>query len=432
MSQGRNSYRLVKKLIKEHEAWFSRTLPLVASENLASMAVRKALSSDMGQRYAEGPPGDRIYAGCRYMDKVEEVTMDLARKLFGGDFVDVRPISGLIANLSVYSGLTTPGDTIVSLSTASGGHISSESKESQGTAGFVHGLRVEYFEYDVKKLNIDVDRSLKKMSNLRREKKSPKVVTFGASLFLFPHPLRDMVERIREMGATVLYDGAHVAGLIAGGEFQNPMKEGADLLTFSTHKTMFGPQGGLIVGRSEFREKVSLGVFPGTTSNHHPNLVAGKALALAELMEFGKIYARDVISNARALAEALSESGENVLGEALGFTRSHQVVLDTTKYGGGIKAEKLLESVNIITNRQSFPREPYTPRPGVPEGLRLGTSELTRLGFSNSDMEEVAAIIHYALNGGERERVVKRVEEVRKGKQSAKYAFERSPAYFYS
>ncbi|MDG6933930.1 MAG: serine hydroxymethyltransferase [Nitrososphaerota archaeon] len=431
MSQGRNSYRLVKKLIREHEAWFSRTLPLVASENLASMAVREALSSDMGQRYAEGPPGDRIYAGCRYMDKVEEVAMDLARKLFGGDFVDVRPISGLIANLSVYSGLTTPGDTIVSLSTASGGHISSESKESQGTAGLVHGLRVEYFEYDVKKLNIDVDRSLKKMSSLHREKKSPKVVTFGASLFLFPHPLRDMVERIREIGATVLYDGAHVAGLIAGGEFQDPMKEGADLLTFSTHKTMFGPQGGMIVGRSEFREKVSLGVFPGTTSNHHPNLVAGKALALAELMEFGKIYARDVISNARALAEALSESGENVLGEALGFTRSHQVVLDTMKYGGGIKAEKLLESVNIITNRQSFPREPYTPRPEVPEGLRLGTSELTRLGFSKSDMKEVAAIIHYALNGGERERVMERVEEVRKGKQSAKYSFERSPAYFY-
>jgi glycine hydroxymethyltransferase len=432
MRKGTYEYRQVKKLVREHEIWFSNSLPLVASENLASRAVREVLSSDMGQRYAEGPPGDRIYAGCRYMDGVEEVAVNLSKRLFGGDFADVRPISGLIANLAVYSALTKPGDMIMSLSTASGGHISSEGYQARGSAGLVHGLKVEYLEFDVKNLNIDVEGSLKKLSELGMKDRFPKVVTFGASLFLFPHPLKEMAEKIRETGSTVLYDGAHVAGLIAGGQFQNPIKEGADLLTFSTHKTMFGPQGGIIVGSSEFAERVSAGVFPGTTSNHHPNLVAGKALALAELLAFGEKYAKDVVSNARTLAEELSSLGEVVLGEGLGFTMSHQVVLDTTKYGGGVKAEKMLESMNIITNRQALPRSPSVPKPNQPEGVRLGTSELTRLGFSKSDMKEVARILHDSLNGGKREKIISRIKELRRDKQSALYTFERSPAYFYS
>lgn len=430
MSKAFEDYMRAKMMIKEHERYFSECLPLIASENVTSRDVRLAVASDMMHRYAEGEPGERIYAGCRYMDEVERLALQYAKKLFHAEFADARPISGLTANLAVYTALTKPGERIASLPTYSGGHISSAGKKEHGSAWMVHGLNVEDLAFDESTLNIDVDVTLKRLTRLNSEGKKVRIVTFGASLFLFPHPVKELEDELHSLGSVVMYDAAHVAGLIAGKKFQNPMKEGADLVTFSTHKTMYGPQGGMIIGRARYKDRISKGIFPGVTSNHHPNLVAGKALALMEMAEFGEEYAKQVISNAKVLAERLSELGLKVLGEKLGFTESHQVALNLSEYGGGIKAEKQLESYNILCNRQSIPKSRAAK--GSPEGIRLGTAELTRFGMKNSEMKEIAELIYSALKGKEKARVLERVKELRKDARSVKFTFFSTDAYIYA
>ncbi len=420
-------YKKIQGLVKKHESWFSECLPLVASENVTSGAVRRVLASDLGHRYAEGEPRNRIYAGCEYIDGIEEIATALGKKVFGADFVDIRPISGLVANLAVYSALTEPGDSIMALATSDGGHISSGPREQWGSAGLVHGLRVRNFAFDAELMNIDVDGTIRA---LEREGKDVKLAMFGASLFLFPHPLKELAGRLSEAGAVICYDAAHVAGLIGGGRFQDPLREGAEIMTFSTHKSLFGPQGGAIVARSGHEDMIKNGVFPGTTSNHHPHSSAAKAVAFAEMLQFGASYARDVIANARALATRLAELGERVIGERGGYTRSHQVVLDASRYGGGIKAEKTLERMNVIVNRQGLPRGLKTEGP-APAGIRLGVTELTRLGFGRSDMVQVAEILHGALGGRPAREVIRAARELRKDSQTVRYSFDNSPAYLY-
>jgi glycine hydroxymethyltransferase len=427
-----SEYKNIVSLVKQHEKWFSESLPLVASENVASRGVKEVLSSDLGQRYAEGWPGERVYAGCKYIDQIELAAIDLAKKLFKAEFVDVRPVSGACANLAVYSTLSDPGDTLMALSIPNGGHISAGKKEFSGTAGLVHGLQIEYFGFDRERMNIDVDETKKKLAKLKSEGKSPKIMMFGGSLLLFPQPVREMSEAAKEVGAIPCYDAAHVAGLIAGGQFQDPLREGAHLMTFSTHKTLFGPQGGAIVARSEYAEGIKKAVFPGTSSNHHLHGVAAKALTFAEFLKYGRPYAKDVVTNARALAEGLAELGEKVIGENMGYTRSHQVALDVTKYGDGGMIEKKLESMNIIANRQLLPGDLQAGRHYTnPGGVRLGVSELTRLGMNKSDMREVAEILHLALTTDKVAQIKKRVARLRKSHQTVKYSFKESPAYFY-
>jgi glycine hydroxymethyltransferase len=427
-----SEYKNIVSLVKQHEKWFSESLPLVASENVASRGVKEVLSSDLGQRYAEGWPGERVYAGCKYIDQIELAAIDLAKKLFKAEFVDVRPVSGACANLAVYSTLSDPGDTLMALSIPNGGHISAGKKEFSGTAGLVHGLQIEYFGFDRERMNIDVDETKKKLAKLKSEGRSPKIIMFGGSLLLFPQPVREVSEAAKEFGAIPCYDAAHVAGLIAGGQFQDPLREGAHLMTFSTHKTLFGPQGGAIVARSEYAEGIKKAVFPGTSSNHHLHSVAAKALTFAEFLKYGRPYAKDVVANARALAEGLAELGEKVIGESMGYTRSHQVALDVTKYADGGMMEKKLESMNIIANRQLLPGDLQAGRHYTnPGGVRLGVAELTRLGMNKSDMREVAEILHLALTTDKAAQIKKRVASLRKSRQTVKYSFKESPAYFY-
>jgi glycine hydroxymethyltransferase len=415
--------------VRRHEKWFSESLPMIASENVASKAVRDVLSSDLGQRYAEGWPGERVYAGCRYIDRIELTAIDLAKKLFRAEFVDVRPTSGVVANLAVYSALSSPGDTMMVLSIPSGGHISAAKRELSGTAGLVHSLEIEYFAFDKEEMNIDVDETKKR---IRALKKPIKIGLFGGSLFLFPHPVKELAPTLREAGATVCYDAAHVAGLIAGGQFQDPLREGAEVMMFSTHKTLFGPQGGAIAASSRLAEDLKKAVFPGTTSNHHLHSVAGKAIAFAEFLEFGRKYAKDVVRNAQVLAESLAGLGETVLGERNGYTKSHQVVLDVTKYGDGAIMERKLEDQNIIINRQLIPGDLQAGRHYTnPGGIRLGVAELTRLGMGRGEMVEVAEILHSALGGKKKRESIGRIKELRSGFQTAKYTFGQSPAYFY-
>ncbi len=402
---------------------------MIASENVASRRVRDVMASDLGHRYAEGWPGERVYAGCKYIDEIELQAIALGKRLFKADFVDVRPISGVVANLAVYSALSGPGDRMMALSIPNGGHISHGKRDFSGSAGLVHSLEIDYFAFDKDVMNIDVDETKKRI----RAAKQLRLAMFGGSLFLFPHPVKELSEAFREAGATVCYDAAHVIGLIAGGRFQDPLREGAQVMTFSTHKTLFGPQGGAIASGSEFADQIKKAVFPGTTSNHHLHGVAAKALAFAEFLEFGRQYSGQVVVNAQELAGRLAGLGEKVLGEKVGYTESHQVVVDVTKYNDGGSMEKLLEEQNIIVNRQLIPGDLQAGRHYTnPGGIRLGVAELTRLGMGRGEMAEVAEILHEAMGGKKKPKVRARIADMREGFQRVKYSFTESPAYFFS
>jgi glycine hydroxymethyltransferase len=430
----RDAYNKVFTALENHQNWFANSIPLIASENVPSPAVREAIISDFGNRYAEGWAGERVYAGCIYIDQVEIICMDLARRLFGAEFADVRPVSGVNANLTVYSAFTDPGETMLALAIPNGGHISAARKEFNGTAGLVHGLNVEYFAFDRDNWNIDVDKTKEKVKKLEEDGKKPKLAMFGGSLFLFPHPVKELADFLKSEGIVVCYDSAHVSGLIAGGQFQAPLKEGADAMTLSTHKTLFGPQGGTVLSWDKYADKIKAAAFPGTSSNHHLHHVAGKAVAFAEFLEFGQEYAKQVISNAQALGQALNEEGIDVLASNLGFTKSHQIAVNITKFGLGGDLEKVLEKANIILNRQLIPGDVQAGRHYQnPGGLRLGTSEVTRLGMKQGEMKVIASLMgRIIVKKEDPTRVKLEVEEMRKNFQKVHFAFEpNTPAYKY-
>jgi len=344
--------------------------------------------------------------------------------------VDVRPISGVVANLAVYTALTQPGDTTMSLSIPSGGHITTGKKELGGTAGAVHGLNVEYLPFDYKEMTIDVDAAKKKINELNNVTRIPecwlKLVVFGASVFLFPHPITEIADLVHSIDGKVSYDAAHVAGLIAGKKFQDPLREGADVMSMSTHKTFFGPQHGAIVSDGKYVNELKRAVFPGLVSNHHLNAVAGLAVACAEMKEFGESYAEQVIKNAKALGQALYERGFNVLAEHKGFTQSHQLVVNVTKIGDGGTIEKQLEDAGIIVNRNLLPWDIKEGRHFMhPGGIRLGVSEVTRLGMKQQEMIDIAEFIQRAvLNREDAGKVREDIKHFRKDYQHVHYCFE--------
>ena len=429
----RERYKQVFDDLKRHHRWFEQSIPLIASENIPSPAVREVLASDFGNRYAEGWPGERVYAGCTYIDKVEVMCARNARTLFKAQFADVRPISGVVANLAVYSAFSMPGDTMLAPSIPAGGHISHGKREHSGTAGLVHGLDIEFFPFDPQEMNIDVDATKKKVRQLRGSKK-PKIAMFGGSLFLFPHPVKELAEFLKGYGMHINYDGAHVAGLIAGNTFQDPLREGADTFTASTHKTLFGPQGGMVLGRNEHAEPIKKAVFPGLTSSHHIHHMAAKAIAYAEALKFGESYARQVIANAKTFAEALSAEGFKVLGESRGFTRSHQVAVDVLKYSDGGKVEAALEKANIIVNRQLIPGDIKAGRHYLhPGGIRLGVAEITRLGMKGDEMKRIAELIRQVvIDQKEPTEIRVRTKMLRRNFQTVYYCFDlATPPYKY-
>jgi len=426
LSQPKESYQRVFQLLQAHHEWFSGAIPLIASENIPSPAVKEAILSDFGNRYAEGWTGERVYAGCRYIDQVEQICMDLAKQLFQVEFADVRPISGVCANLVAYTTFTSPGDTIMALAIPAGGHISMGKKEFGGTAGSVRGLNVEYFPFDTEEMNIDVDATEKKIKKLAAEGKKPTLAMLGGSVLPFPHPVKELSPIFQEHGAKCCYDAAHVAGLVAGHQFQDPMHEGVDAMTCSTHKTLPGPQGGLILSHPENAEKIKKATFPGNVSNHHLHHLAGKAIMFAEMLVYGREYAAQIVKNSKALAQALHELGFKVLGEKKGFTKSHLLVADITKYGDGKTIEKKLEDANIILNRNLLP---YDIKEGrhfeAPGGIRCGVSEVTRLGMKESEMKEIAQLMHRVVVKGEDPAKIGRiVNEFRKGFTRVHFAFE--------
>jgi glycine hydroxymethyltransferase len=260
----------------------------------------------------------------------------------------------------------------------------------------------------------------------------PKLALVGQSVFLFPTPLREMSDAAHEVGAKVMYDGAHVLGLIAGGQFQDPLREGADVMTGSSHKTFPGPQGGFMISDTDdekFQRKLNSAIFPGTNSSYHLHHVAGKVVALAEFAEFGATYAADIVANAKAFGEAMAAAGFDVLAEERGFTASHQILTRHGEQdsGAGAKAARLLEDAGIITNMNMLPGD---TKALTPSGLRLGVQELTRVGMGVDEMGVVASLYARVLLKGEDPSSVKRdVRALKDEHQTVHYCFEEGPAY---
>jgi len=249
---------------------------------------------------------------------------------------------------------------------------------------------------------------------------------FGGSVFLFPHPVKELADFLKGHGMHINYDAAHVAGLIAGGKFQDPLREGTDTMTMSTHKTLFGPQGGLVLGFEKHAEPIKKAMFPGLTSSHHIHHMSAKAVAFAEALEFGKDYAEQTIKNAKALASELNNLGFKVLGEKRGYTESHQTVVNVLDYGDGGTIEADLEKANIIVNRQLIPGDLKANRHYMhPGGIRLGTSEITRLGMKESEMKEIASLMKQVIvdkkDAGE---IAAHVKEFKTDFKKAQYCFD--------
>ena len=422
----KESYDKVFSSLEKHHEWFDNSIPLIASENIPSPAVREAVMSDFGNRYAEGWPGERVYAGCTYIDEVEIQCMELAQKLFKAEFADVRSVSGVVANLAIYSAYSNPGDVMIASSIPAGGHISHGKKEHSGTAGLVHGLDIEFFAFDPEEMTLDVDKTKAKVEDLKSQGRLPKIAMFGGSVFLFPHPVKELADFLKGHDMHINYDAAHVAGLIAGGKFQDPLREGTDTMTMSTHKTLFGPQGGLVLGFEKHAEPIKKAMFPGLTSSHHIHHMGAKAVAFAEALEFGKDYAEQTIKNAKALASELNNVGFKVLGEKRGYTESHQTVVNVLDYGDGGTIEADLEKANIIVNRQLIPGDLKANRHYMhPGGIRLGTSEITRLGMKESEMKEIASLIKQVVidkkDAGE---IAARVKEFKTDFKKTQYCFD--------
>jgi len=390
---------------------------MIASENIVSPMVQKIVSSDLHGRYAEGLPGKRYYQGCDDFDTIESIGIDLAKKVFNAPFANIQSTSGTVSNIAALKALAKPGDNITAVSTADGGHIS---HARMGAVG-LRDLNLSTYPWDVDRMEPDIDGACQLIRDTQ-----PKIALIGQSVFLFPTPLTEIADAAHEVGAKVMYDGAHVLGLIAGGVFQDPLKEGADVMTGSSHKTFPGPQGGFLISSSEdekFQKKLNNAIFPGVCSSYHLHHVAGKVVALAEFEEYGQAYAQDTVANAKAFASALAAEGFDVLAESRGYTASHQVLtrhgdLDS---GAGAKAAQLLEDAGIITNMNMLPGD---TKAMTPSGLRLGVQELTRVGMDQTQMEEVASLYSRVLLKGEDPVSVKKdVKQLKSEFQIIRYCF---------
>ena len=379
----------VIELSINHTIWRKKQcLNMIPSENTMSPLAMLVYLNDSMHRYAEGKPYKRFYQGLKYVDPLEVKVQNILGELLETPYVDIRPISGTTANASVFRAYTKPGDKAVVAPVQAGAHVS---HTRYGTLG---ALGVEQIEMPVilEDWNIDVDKAAKLIEEVQ-----PKIVTLGGSLYLFPHPTKEIAEVAHTVGAKVVHDVAHVLGLVMGGAWENPLKLGADLITSSTHKTFPGPQGGLIAtSNEEDYKQVGKIIFPMFVSNHHLHRLAATGVAAVEMKIWGKDYAMQIVKNAKKLAEALAAEGFKVALEHLGYTSSHQVAVDVRELGRGTKSAILLEEANIIVNKNMLPFDkPEDVKD--PSGLRMGTQELTRWGMKEDEMKEIARFMRMVL-----------------------------------
>ena len=403
-------FDLVLRLVdatRSHERYRDiECVNLIASEGLKSPAVKEmqALSSDLEGRYAEGENDleghvkKRYYQGQKFMSPIENFATDLMKSLFKCDWADVRIVSGTHANLATFKGLSLAAKNrkMVVTPLSCGAHIS---HDYTGLAGNVLGLENINHVYNIDELNIDVDRSI---DVIRAAK--PGIVTFGGSLFLFPHPVKELRAVCEEVGAYVAYDASHVLGLIAGGVFQDPLREGADFISSSTHKTFPGPQGGVVLGSPNTArlekavKKVQYAIFPLSASSTHLGRLPALSIAALEMKIFGPELARQIVKNAQTAGQYLYENGVKVLAEHKGFTRSHQIAVDVQSFGGGKTIAQKLEDANIVLNKNLLPYDDQSNRDN-PSGLRIGWQDVTRRGFREGDVKHLCDLMLSVIKG---------------------------------
>ena len=405
--------RDIEDIIAQQNTWRqTQTINLIASENTPSAAVRRVQNSDFMGRYAEGHPNEgdhvnRYYQGTRYIDEIERMAHDEIIELFHARQADVRPISGNAANTSIALGLLRGGDTIVANSTDAGGHISHgpvgvfgrriQSRGQSLKLGVANSVHLHYLPLTADHYHVDAQKTIELI-----DKESPQLVVMGKSLFLFPEPVTEVAAFCKTKDIPLLYDGAHVLGLIAGGQFQSPLQEGATWMTGSTHKTFPGPQRGVILGNldaegeKKYWPAADRGVFPGSSSNHHLNTLPALVVATREMKQYGSEYAAQIVRNAQALGRSLDVLGTAVEARDFGYTRSHMIAVNVAQAGGGVEVAKRLETNDIIVNYNMVPGD---TDPRNPSGLRIGVPEMTRFGMDERAMGELAQLIHDAIHG---------------------------------
>ena len=374
-------------------------IELIASENMVSEAVLEAAGSPLTNKYAEGYPGKRYYGGCEYVDIVEQLAIDRAKQLFGAEHVNVQPHSGAQANTAVYFAILEPGDTILGLDLSHGGHLT-------------HGMKInvsgrtyhsEFYQVDEKTQMLDYDAIRAKALECK-----PKVIVAGASAYPRIIDFKKFREIADEVGAYLFVDMAHIAGLVAAGLHPNPVPY-ADFVTTTTHKTLRGPRGGIIMCKEEYAKKINSAVFPGQQGGPLMHIIAAKAVAFKEALspEF-RAYAEQIVKNAKAMSEALLARGVNLVS---GGTDNHLMLIDLRGTGvTGAMLQERLDDVNITANKNTIPFDPE--KPTVTSGVRVGTPAATARGFKEEDFVEVANIIADSIfdYDNKKEESIKRVK----------------------
>ncbi|WP_369354319.1 serine hydroxymethyltransferase [Lysinibacillus capsici] len=367
-------------------------IELIASENFVSEAVMEAQGSVLTNKYAEGYPGKRYYGGCEHVDVVEDIARDRVKELFGAEYANVQPHSGAQANMAVYHTILEPGDTVLGMNLSHGGHL------THGSPVNFSGILYNFVEYGVTQDTQVIDYEDVRQKALEHK---PKLIVAGASAYPREIDFSKFREIADEVGAYFMVDMAHIAGLVAAGEHQSPVPY-ADFVTSTTHKTLRGPRGGLILASKEWEQKLNKSVFPGIQGGPLMHVIAAKAVAFGEALqpEF-KDYAKQIKANAKALAEVLIAEGVEIVS---GGTDNHLLLLNVKSLGlTGKVAEHALDEVGITTNKNTIPYD--TESPFVTSGIRIGTPAVTSRGFKEEDMKEVGAIIAAVLKNPEDETV---------------------------
>lgn len=355
-------------------------LELIASENFASPAVIAAMGSILTNKYAEGLPGKRYYGGCQFVDEIESLCIERAKTLFGAEFANVQPHSGAQANMAVELAFLQPGDTMMGMSLANGGHL------SHGSPANISGKYYNVVSYDVNPETgmIDYDQ-VRDMA----KKNQPKLLIAGASAYPRAIDFKSFADIAHEVGALLMVDMAHIAGLVAGGAHESPVPY-ADIVTTTTHKTLRGPRGGLILAKAEFAKKLNSAVFPGTQGGPLEHVIAAKAICLKEAMSPAfKTYAQNVVSNAKTMATALLDEGFHLV---TGGTDNHLMLADLRPMNiTGKELQSRLDANHITLNKNAIPNDPE--KPTVTSGVRIGTAAVTTRGLGAEEMKKIARCI---------------------------------------
>ena len=360
-----------------------RNIELIASENIASPAVIAAMGTILTNKYAEGLPGKRYYGGCDHVDEVERLCIQRAKDLFGAEFVNVQPHSGAQANLAVYAALLQPGDTLLGMNLACGGHL------THGAPVNLSGKVYNAIGYGVDPATGRIDYN--QVEDLVKQHQ-PKLLVAGASAYPRAIDFQVMADIAHRHGALFMVDMAHIAGLVAGGQHMSPVPY-ADIVTTTTHKTLRGPRGGLIMAKDEFGKKLNSGVFPGTQGGPLMHIIASKAVCLKEAStpEF-KEYAKNIVVNAKALSQSLLDQGMDLVS---GGTDNHLMLADLRSLGiTGKELERRLDEVHITVNKNAIPDDPQ--KPSVTSGVRIGTPAATTRGMNAEDMKQIGQLIYRA------------------------------------